>query len=251
MRKKSLLLGIMAIFAAISLSVTSCSKDKSDAAADITNKNYTIGDSDMALEITTNCAGVYERYQYVTPGYGDTCWRWKRNEYDEFIFDIDMQWELPEVAGVEMLTDNSFKVFYADGTDVQISNVSSDGNFTSTQIMANNDSAMTVNFTFPFDLNLMDAVNYCAMYGIEGADDIPFSLSIPWSVVGSVFVRAISSYGDMMLANCETDARIHAYQCSSQGCLLTKIGCNVTCENNTAPGGSGNYNCSQHNYAGF
>ena len=241
----------MVIFAAINVSVTSCSKDKSDATAELTNKNYTIGGSDVALEITTTCDGVYERYTCVTPEEGDSYWRWKRYEDEEFVFDIDMQWILPEISCVEVINENSFKVFYTDGTDVQVNNVSSDGSYSTTQILANNDSVMTVNFTFPFDLNLMDAVHYYALYGIEGADDIPFSLSIPWSVVGSVFVRAISSYGDMMLANCETDARIHAYQCSSHGCLLTKIGCNVTCENNTAPGGSGNYNCSQHNYAGF
>ena len=251
MKRQLFFLGIMAIFAAINVSVTSCSKDKSDATAELTNKNYTIGGSDVALEITTTCDGVYERYTCVTPEEGDSYWRWKRYEDEEFVFDIDMQWILPEISCVEVINENSFKVFYTDGTDVQVNNVSSDGSFSTTQILANNDSVMTVNFTFPFDLNLMDAVHYYALYGIEGVEDIPFSYTISWSVVSGFLTMAISVYGDVMTANCETEARVQAFQCSNHGCLMRKERCMVWCENNTAPGGSGNYNCSQHNYSGF
>lgn len=245
MRKKTLKLVSVALLAAMSIVFSSCSKDKEQNDVLSNNKNYTIGGSDTALEITTTCAGVYETYQYVTPEEGDTYWRWKRYEDDEFIFDIDMQWELPEVSCVEILTYNSFKVFYADGSDVQVSNVSSDGSFTTTQIVADNDSVMNVNFTFPFDLDLMGNVSYISLFGADGPSD--YNEAFPWPLVYGAVLLAICIYDGVQSFNCERGMSNAAEICNNMGCKANKGTCSVRCvrkDNTPTDVNCGNYDWS-------
>ncbi|MBO4740506.1 MAG: hypothetical protein J5605_02555 [Bacteroidales bacterium] len=247
MRKNFFKMFSVAVVATMSLVFCSCTKDKDQNEILSNNKNHTIGGSDVAMEITTTCAGVYDRYHYVTPEDGEPYWRWKRYEDDEFVFDIDVDWELPEVSGVEITSDNSFKVFYADGTDVQVSNVSSDGSFTTTQILADNDAVMTVNFTLPFDLDMMEVVSYFALYGADGPGD-NYTQAIPWAVVYGAVLLAICIYDGVQSYKCEQGMSNAAEKCDNAGCKAKKGNCSVECKRtkNTPA----EVNCSDYHYFG-
>ena len=250
MRKKTLKLVSVAILAAMSIVFSSCSKDKEQNDVLSNNKNYTIGNSDVYFEINTNCNNVYERYQFITPVDEESYWTWKRYENEEFIFDLDFNWVLPTVSSIEIINYNSIKVFYTNGMNVQVENISSDGNFTTSTIIADNDSIMTVDITFPFDLDFMAAASYFAINGLDGNPDMPFESAVPWSVIGGTITQVVSVYWDLSIENPTQLARFHAEQCSqNNSCILSRTGCSVQCSNRIDdPANPNYYNCSQHNY---